>query len=125
MKNQKFRYGFLEAGAKSSPVLINSKLNANNEKNLYIYNLNRDSIIEYQRQIVEPKIRELNPDEINLIEDLVSGYKAASKNFVAKNRKPLFDKSAPKQRKSIENEVTEYAFDGDEMDDDSFLFDDN
>ena len=38
MKNQKFRYGFLEAGAKSSPVLISSKLNTNNEKTLYIYN---------------------------------------------------------------------------------------
>lgn len=122
MKNQKFRYGFLEAGAKSSPVLISSKLNTNNEKTLYIYNLNRNSIIEYQRQIVEPKIRELKADEINLIENLVSGYKAASKNFIAKNRKPLFDKPAPKQQIPIQNDVMEYAPDSDEMVDDS-LFD--
>lgn len=125
MKNQELWYGFLEAGTKSSPILISSILDTNSEKTVYIYNLNRDSIIEYQRQIVEPKIRELNADESNLIEDLVSGYKAARKNFVAKNKKPLFDSRTPKRQKPIQSEVMEYALDSDDVDDESFLFDED
>ena len=128
MKNKELWYGYLEAGTKSSPILISSILDTNNEKTVYIYNLNRDAIIEYQRQIVEPKIRELNTDEADLIKELVSGYKAAKKNFSGKTRKPMIEPPAPKQEKAVLAPIDEDPIDADEVvdvDDESFLFDDD
>lgn len=125
MKNKELWYGFLEAGAKSSPVLISSILDTNNEKTVYLYNLNRDAIIEYQRQIVEPKIRELKADEADLIEELVSGYKVAKKNFAARSKKPIINTPAPKQEKAAQNPLHEDPLDSVDVDDESFPFDDD
>ena len=100
-KNKDLWCGFLEAGTKSSPILISSILETNSEKTVYMYNLSRDAIIEYQRQIVEPKIRELKAEEADLIEQLVSVYNAANKNFTANTRKPLIPPPSQSPKKAV------------------------
>lgn len=128
MKNKDLWCGFLEAGTKSSPILISSILETNSEKTVYMYNLSRDAIIEYQRQIVEPKIRELKADEADLIEQLVSGYNAAKKNFSAKTRKPLIPPPAPSPKKAVPDPLVEDPIDAEDtvdVDDEGFLFDDD
>ncbi|MGB5259532.1 MAG: hypothetical protein WBO34_03305 [Gammaproteobacteria bacterium] len=74
-------YGYLNAGARSSPVLRDARLDTGNPKTLYLFNLVRDEILEYAREIVEQKLRELKPAESGFVADLDAGYKKARRNF--------------------------------------------
>ncbi|MGB5539223.1 MAG: hypothetical protein WBO37_03955 [Gammaproteobacteria bacterium] len=74
-------YGYLNAGARSSPVLRDARLDTGNPKTLYLFNLVRGEILEYAREIVEPKLRELKPAESGFVADLDSRYKKARRNF--------------------------------------------
>lgn len=78
-------YGYLEAGDKSSPVLIDPKLETGNSKTVYMFNLNSQRIIEYKREIAEPKLRTLNEQEATLVKALTQGYDTARKQFTPRN----------------------------------------
>ena len=75
------KYGYLNAGAHSSPVLRDARLNTCNPKTLYLFNLVRGEILEYAREIVEKKLRELKPAETGFTAELDAGYKKARRNF--------------------------------------------
>ena len=74
-------YGYLNAGTRSSPVLKDARLDTGNPKTLYLFNLIRGEILEYTREIVEKKLRELKPAESGFIAELDAGYKEARRNF--------------------------------------------
>ncbi len=78
-------FGFLDAGDKSSPVLIDRKLDTGNPKTVYMYNLKSRKITEYKREIAEPKLRALNAKEAELAKDLKHGYDSARKEFTPRN----------------------------------------
>ena len=74
-------YGYLNAGTRSSPVLRDARLDTGNPKTLYLFNLVRGEILEYAREIVEKKLRDLKPAESGFIAELDAGYKKARRNF--------------------------------------------
>lgn len=74
-------YGYLEAGARSSPVIRDDRLDTGNRKTVYLFNLARNSILEYARDIVEPKLRELRADESDTVTELDSAFKKARRGF--------------------------------------------
>jgi hypothetical protein len=74
-------HGYLNAGARSSPVLRDARLDTCNPKTLYLFNLNRGQILEYAREIVEKKLRELKQAESGFVAELDAGYKKARRNF--------------------------------------------
>jgi hypothetical protein len=74
-------YGFLQAGDRSSPVIRDDRLDTGNRKTMYLFNLSRNSILEYSREVVEPKLRDLKPDEAATISELDAAYKKARRNF--------------------------------------------
>jgi hypothetical protein len=74
-------YGFLQAGDRSSPVIRDDRLDTGNRKTMYLFNLNRNLILEYSREVVEPKLRDLKPDESVTIAELDAAYKKARRNF--------------------------------------------
>ena len=74
-------YGYLKAGARSSAVLRDNRLDTGNPNTFYMFNLSRGAILEYAREIVEKKLRELKPDESGFIKELDAGYKKARRNF--------------------------------------------
>ena len=74
-------YGYLNAGARSSPVLRDARMDTGNPMTLYLFNLVRGEILEYAREIVDKKLRELKPDESEFIAELDTGYKKARRNF--------------------------------------------
>lgn len=82
-------FGFLEAGAKSSPVVMDSKLSTGNEATLYLFNQNRNAIIEYRRDIVETKLRTLKPEEGTLEKALSQAYKKALAGFAPRSAQSL------------------------------------
>jgi hypothetical protein len=74
-------YGFLKAGDRSSPVIRDDRLDTGNRKTIYLFNLSRNSILEYSREVVEPKLRELKPDESATISELDAAYKKIRRSF--------------------------------------------
>lgn len=73
-------YGFLQAGAQSSPVVRDATLEPGSRKTVWLYNQVRDRFLEYSLEIVEPKLRELGDGDISL-KALDKAYKAARKKF--------------------------------------------
>jgi hypothetical protein len=73
--------GFLEAGDKSSPVVRDDRLETGNPDTLYLFNFNRNEIIQYNRHIVEPKLRELRGDEEDIVNELKAAYSRTRRNF--------------------------------------------
>ena len=69
-------YGVLEAGEKSSPVVLDSTIVASDNK-IYLYNYIRDQFVEYAKAIVEPKLRELATGDISQ-DELDIAFKAAT-----------------------------------------------
>jgi hypothetical protein len=80
MSNDTIWYGFLEAGGKSSPVVRDLSLETANPKTVYLYNLARGIFLEYAREIVEPKLRELKSDDIPR-DELDKAFQAARQAF--------------------------------------------
>ena len=74
-------YGYLKAGSRSSPVLRDESLDTRNPNSFYMFNLERGVILEYSREVVEKKLRELKPDESGFIKELDAGYKKARSKF--------------------------------------------
>ena len=62
-------------------MLRDSRLESGNPKTIYMYNLNRDEIIEYVVEVVEKKLRDLKSDESEYIKELDAGYKKARRKF--------------------------------------------
>ena len=83
MANKTLWYGYLNAGKKSSAVINDPTLNTGSNKTLYLYNHSRNAILEYQRAIVESKLRDLNEGEVDTGE-MVKAYTKIRAEFVPK-----------------------------------------
>jgi hypothetical protein len=73
--------GYLDAGDRSSAVLRDDRLETGNPKTMYLYNLTRDEILQYSRELVEPKLRELRDNEADLASELKNAYTKARRTF--------------------------------------------
>jgi hypothetical protein len=82
MKKNAVWYGFLQAGKKSSPVVLDASLETKTAKTIYLFNYIQGKFLEYSREIVEPKLQELGPDD-QVLKELKSAFKTARKTFMA------------------------------------------
>jgi len=82
-------YGFLEAGNRSSAVIRDEKLETGSTKTMFLFNLERREILEYSRDIVEPKLRELKPAESKLVKELDAAYVEARRTFKDRRARSL------------------------------------
>jgi len=98
MSENNLWFGYLEAGEKSSPVVMDSRLNTANPNTVYVFNLNRGEIIEYRRDIIETKLRPLAEQESQDEKKLKSAYAQVRSDFTPRGGKiaALPEKSAPK-----------------------------
>jgi hypothetical protein len=81
--------GFLDAGKSSSPVVRDSSLDTGNPATIYLFNLARGSILEYRKDIVEQKLRELTTDESSQAKELESAFQQAKAGFTPRRRRHL------------------------------------
>ena len=117
-------YGYLEAGANSSPVIRDDGLNTGNPKTVYLFNLARGCILEYSREIVEPKLRELNGKESKAIAKLEAGFAEARRDFKDRSARILNipERSSPARKAAQPDEEQDLAgFADDESTDESWL----
>jgi hypothetical protein len=121
-KNSPVWYGYLQAGDRSSAVIRDDRLDTGNRKTLYLFNLARNSILEYSREIVEPKLRELKPDEAATASELDAAYKKIRRSFKDRGagvRSILNRSSTPASNEAVYNEIP-----ADEDSDDAWVEDD-
>jgi len=81
MKKQKLWYGYLEAGKKSSPVVIDRNMDTGENHTVFIYNHNKKEILKYVRDMVDPKLRELTAKEKELESSMKKGFTASLKTM--------------------------------------------
>ena len=74
-RKKKIWFGFLEAGVKGSPVVRDAELATGDPKTVYLFNFMKGKILEYRRDIVEVKLRELAAEELAMIPELRKAYK--------------------------------------------------
>ena len=117
LKDNELACAYLEAGGKSTAVLLDRTLDTHNPKTVYLFNLARGQILEYSREIVEPKLRALTPEEAALVVSLQSAYAEAKRSFRARGTRSL---SVPEQvlparakAKERDSEDEEYGADAD------------
>jgi hypothetical protein len=94
MSEKRLWCGYLEAGDKSTPVLLDSALDTGDPKTVYLFNHVRGRILEYRRSIVEPKLRELKGKERGSVADLTAAYAEAVRVFKPRSL-PIPEASEP------------------------------
>lgn len=98
-KQKSLWLGFLEAGSKRSPIVRDSSLETGSQKTVYLFNLMKGRILEYRRDIVEPKLRELSDEELAEAASLKEAFEQARAGFTprAKHR----DQPMPRRRSKL------------------------
>jgi len=121
-KRNSLWFGFLEAGGKGSPVVRDATMDTGSLSTFYLFNFRKGKILEYRRDIAEPKLRELTDQETEMVKEIRKAFESARSGFTprAARRMP----SAPRRPKpEPEPELPEVDFDGD--DDNIPLLDDD
>lgn len=118
-KKKKMWFGFLEAGTKGSPVVRDATLETGDPKTVYLFNFMKGRILEYRRDIVEVKLRELATEELAMIPELRKAYKIVRESFQPRPAKP---KQAVYRAKPAPKEDDFPEFDAGD-DDDAFELD--
>ncbi|WP_127475624.1 hypothetical protein [Sulfurivermis fontis] len=122
MSDNTLWYGYLEAGERSSPVAMDSRLNTGDPTTVYVFNLQRGEILEYKRAIVEPKLRELKASEKELETELKNAYRKARNGFTPRGAKVVNipEKGRPATAKTA---AVATDFGGDDYDEEIFVDD--
>ncbi|MCW8917800.1 MAG: hypothetical protein OQL08_03185 [Gammaproteobacteria bacterium] len=128
MSNNNLLCKYLEAGAKSSAVVLDPALHTGNEQTIYLYHQQRNQIIEYRRDIVESKLRELTAEEAKAIKTLQQAYAqarpgftprgAALLNIPEKGTAPAKATPAPALREDDDSDDPDFVDDSTLLDDD-------
>jgi len=108
-------YGVLEAGEKTSPVVLDATLDASQGK-VWLYNHLRNQFVEYARAIVEPKLRELNTEDIPQ-KELDEAFKTALQVFSSSHKINTWSVTKP-AAPLVTNDDEENELDFDMSDDD-------
>jgi hypothetical protein len=113
-KQETLWFGYLDAGKKGSFVVRDVTLGTGTPATFYLFNLNRGAILEYRRDIAEPKLRELTEKEADKVDELRAAFEQARKGFTPREeRKP---KPLPPTRKKARVEEVEEQDDEDDTD---------
>lgn len=110
-------FGFIDAGEKSSPVIIDKRLNTGDPKTIYVFNLKRNQILEYKREIAEPKLRELKGKEQEVVPELEAAFNQARRGFKPRAARVLNvpEKGTPRAAAEQAEETDEEGGDFDDM----------
>lgn len=112
-KRNSLWFGYLEANEKGTPVVRDTSMDTGTPMTIYLFNLKKGRILEYRRDIVEPKLRELTSEEAKSVSEIRKAFEKARNGFTprALRRMP----SPPRRpRPEPEPELPEVDFDSDD-----------
>lgn len=121
VKQNKLFFGCLEAGEKSSLVVRDDRLGTGTTTTIYLFNLNKGKILEYRRDIVEAKLRDLVEGEKSFEKELLDAFERARNGFVPRVARKTVTAPAPRAKKPREALPEAELEEGDEM----FFLDDD
>ncbi len=134
MSDNSLWFGFLEAGDKSTAVIIDHGLNTGKPDTVYIFNQSRGKILEYNRSIVEPKLRELSSQDADTKAELKNAYLQVRAGFEPRASRVLdipergartTEAEQPKENDSKEELDLVSVGSDDEIEDDTWSDDEN
>jgi len=109
-KRNSLWFGYLEANEKGSPVVRDASMDTGTPMTIYLFNLRKGQILEYRRDIVEPKLRELTDIEAETVKELRKAFETARSGFTPRAfRRPPSPPRRPKPEP--EPELPEVDFD--------------
>jgi hypothetical protein len=112
-KRNSLWFGYLEANEKGSPVVRDTSMDTGSSLTIYLFNLKKGQILEYRRDIVEPKLRELTDEETGTVAELRKAFQKARNGFTPRAmRRPPSPPRRP--RPEPEPELPEVDFDSDD-----------
>jgi hypothetical protein len=112
-KRNSLWFGYLEAKEKGSPVVRDMSMDTGMTSTIYLFNLKKGQILEYRRDIVEPKLRELTDVETETVKELRKAFEKARNGFTPRaSRRPPSPPRRP--RPEPEPELPEVDFDSDD-----------
>ena len=112
-KRNSLWFGFLEAGEKGSLVVRDGSMDTGTPTTIYLFNLRKGRILEYRREIVELKLRELTEEETEMMQEMRKAFESARSGFAP--RATLRLSSPPRRPKpEPEPELPDVDFDGDD-----------
>ena len=99
-KKAKLWIGFLDAGSKGSPVVREIGMETGSRDTIYLFNFLKGKILEYRRDIVEPKLRELTVDEQPMVPEIRKTFKEVREAFEPRSARMRLPppRTAPKRR---------------------------
>jgi hypothetical protein len=109
-------FGFLEAGGKRSAVVRDPSLDTGRLSTVYLFNHNKGRILEYRRDIVEAKLRDLNDEEAHLMSHLRVAFDEARAGFTPRTVKRPEPATAPR-KKRLDEEIEDFDFDDQDIPD--------
>jgi hypothetical protein len=109
-------FGFLEAGGKGSPVVRDPSLDTGRSSTVYLFNLRKGRILEYRRDIVETKLRELTAEEAEVAASLQQAFEASRATFTPRAIERPKAAASPR-KKPVEEEIEDLELDDDDMPD--------
>ena len=80
-RKKRLWFGYLEAGERSSPVVRDDTIDTGRASTVYLFNWMKGKILEYQKDIVEPKLRDLEAAETGLVPELEKAYNQSRERF--------------------------------------------
>lgn len=101
--------GFLQAGEKSSPVVRDPSLDTGKASSIYLFNLQRRAILEYQLAVVEGKLRELTEAEAEVVDQLREAFREARASFTPRRARRRYASRAPDRPLRSEEPDEEYV----------------
>lgn len=115
-------FGKLETKRNASVVIRDNSLPEALKGRMYLYNAERDQIVEYVEEIVGSKLRELSQTEIDSLgKELDKNFKAARKAFLkvhggGSNVLNLRDEATPAKPVAKKDDLVEIGSDDSDMD---------
>jgi hypothetical protein len=112
-RNAPLWVGFLDAGKRSSPVVRDPNLDTGNRQTIYLYNHSRGRILEYRKDIVEIKLRELTPDEQTMARELRDSFLKAQTDFTPRGSGRIESSRVRRPPKQPQPEIEDFDDDTD------------
>jgi hypothetical protein len=107
-KKRSLWFGYLEAGVKGSLVVRDPSMDTGMTSTIYLFNFAKGRIVEYRRDIVEPKLRELTESEGEGIAEIRKAFKKARDGFT-----PRVTLRPPRRRPEPQPETPDFELDDD------------
>jgi hypothetical protein len=113
--NKNFWFGYIDTVKGKTLVVRNSLVDSNHKNTIFLYNSQRDTLVEYSREIIEPKLIPANEGEFEAAK-LEKAYKRALREKRPNTYNLLYRTARMKSSPAASNDESELLDDDTDVD---------